>query len=179
MKRVDVDWGAFRALVVSGLSIREVARRLGVNPNTALQTASRQNWGIAKLHGPKNSSPKFDTPKEILARTERTVQAGADFLRDANAKTKFHLAKAVEAASETLSSLPGPEIIDNHQALHSVAKTASTVFHWDADHPHPFLSIQGVMFNLSPDQLAAKDGASFDELLQQYGRSHPVRELEP
>jgi hypothetical protein len=64
-KRVDVDWAAFRALVVSGLSIREVARRLGVAPGTALRKAQIQNWGIAKLHGRKNSIPKPVTSKDF------------------------------------------------------------------------------------------------------------------
>jgi hypothetical protein len=173
-KRVDVDWGAFRALVVSGLSIREVARRLGVNETTALKTASRQKWGIAQLHG-RGHQP--DTSKKMFARTERTLQAGKEFYREADGKTKFHLAKAVVSASKTLSDMPGEQIIENHQALHSVAKTASSVFHWDADHPHPFLSIQGALFCLAPDQLAAAKEASLDDLLQQYSASNPVREL--
>jgi hypothetical protein len=172
-KRVDVDWVAFRALVVSGLSIREVARRLGVAPGTALRKAQIQNWGIAKLHGRKNCTPKPVASKEML---ERTLQAGKDFLREANGQTKFHLAKAALAASQTLSDMPGPELVDKHQALASVAKTASQVFNWDADHPHPFLSIQGALFCLSPDQLASKQ-CSFDDLLQQYSASHPVREI--
>jgi hypothetical protein len=175
-KKLDVDWGAFRALVVSGLSIREVARRLGVNPNTALQTARRQKWGIAKLHG-RGHQP--DIPEKMLARTQRTVTAGEDYFREANGKTKFHLAKAVVTASKTLSDMPGEQIIEQHQALSSVSKTAAGVFQWDAGHTHPHLSIQGVLFNFSPDQLASKGAASFDELLQQYGQSHPVRDLEP
>jgi hypothetical protein len=175
-KKVDIDWAAFRALVVSGMSIRETARRLGVNPNTALQTARRQKWGIAKLHG---CGHQPDIPKKMLARTQRTVVAGEDFYRQANGKTKVNLAKAVVSASKTLSDMPGQQILEQHQALSSVSKTASSVFQWDANHAHPHLSIQGVLFNFSPGQLAAKDGASFDELLQQYGQSHPVRELEP
>jgi hypothetical protein len=174
-KKVDVDWAAFRGMVVSGLSIREVARRLGINPNTALQRARRQNWGVAKLHG-RGEQPAIS--KEMLARTERTVAAGEDFYRQANGKTKVHLAKATLRASETLSSLPGAELLDKHQALQSVAKTAATVFHWDADHPHPFLSIQGALFCLPPDQLAAHQG-SLNDLLQQYSASHPVRDLPP
>ena len=128
MKKLDVDWGAFRALVVSGLSIREVARRLGVNPNTALYKARSQNWGIAQLRG-RGEQPSIS--KEMLARTKRTVSAGEDYFRQANGKTKFHLAKAVVSASETLSALPGPEILEKHQALSSVTKTAAGVFNWD------------------------------------------------
>ena len=109
-KRVDVDW-AFRALVVSGLSIREVARRLGVGLGTALRKAQIQNWGIAKLHGRKNSTPKPVTSKEMLARTERTLQAGKDFFREANGQTKFHLAKA---NSSVLLGTPGRESIAKH-----------------------------------------------------------------
>jgi hypothetical protein len=175
MKKVDVDWGAFRALVVSGLSIREVARRLGVNEATALKRASREKWGIADLHG-RGHQP--DIPKKMLARTERTLQAGENYFREANGKTKVNIARAVVTASETLSTLPGPEILDRHQALHSVAKTAGGVFNWDNNH-HPYLSIQGVLFNFSPDQLASQSACSFDELKEQYGKSHPVRDLLP
>ena len=57
-------------------------------------------------------------------------------------------------------------------------KTAAGVFHWTDATPHPFLSIQGVMFNLSPDQLA-QGACSFDELKEQYCASHPVREIPP
>jgi hypothetical protein len=176
MKKVDVDWSAFRALVVSGLSIREVARRLGVNPNTALSKAKSQNWGIAQLHG-RGERPA--TSSESLARTERTIQAGKDFFREADGKTKFHLAKAVVSASKTLSDMPGTELVDKHQALTGVAKTAAQVFRWDNDHPHPFLSIQGVMFNLSPDQLISQSACCFDELKEQYSASHPIREIPP
>jgi hypothetical protein len=66
-KKVDVDWSAFRALVLSGLAIRDVARRLGVNPNTALARAKRDKWDVAKSHG---HGRKPDIPKEALARTE-------------------------------------------------------------------------------------------------------------
>jgi hypothetical protein len=100
-KPVQVDWGAFRALVVSGLSIREVARRLGVNPNTALQKAARENWGIAKLHG---RGRKRNTSQEALATTERTIAVGQDFLREADGKTKFCLAKATASAFAPASS---------------------------------------------------------------------------
>jgi hypothetical protein len=75
--------------------------------------------------------------------------------------------------------LSGPSAQPKHQALTGVSKAAASVFRWDADHPHPFLSVQGVMFSLSPDQLANAKDASFDYLLQQYSTSHPVRELEP
>src|SRR5215470_6274788 len=101
-KRVEVDWSAFRALVVSGMSIREVARRLGVNQNTALRKAQTQKWGITELR----------RPRQALARTEFTVQAGKDFFRQADGKTKVNLAKAVVRASKTLSDLPGQQIID-------------------------------------------------------------------
>ena len=174
-KKVDVDWAAFRALVLSGLAIRDVARRLGVNPNTALARAKRDKWQVAKSHG---HGRKPDIPKEALARTERTLQAGKDFIAQADTKTKFHLAKAVVSASQTLSKMPGQHIIDNHQALHSVAKTAAGVFHWDAEHLPSHLSIQGLMFCIPPDQLAAHQG-SFDELAQQYSDSHSVRDLDP
>jgi len=95
-KPVQVDWGAFRALVVSGLSIREVARRLGINPNTALQKATREKWGIAKLHG---RGRKRNTFPEAIATTERTIAAGQDFLREADGKTKLCLAKATVTAA--------------------------------------------------------------------------------
>jgi len=78
-----------------------------------------------------------------------------------------------------LSDLPGEQIVEQHQALHSVAKTAAGVFNWTHDNPHPFLSIQGALFCLAPDQLAAAKEASLDDLLQQYSASHPVRELTP
>jgi hypothetical protein len=169
-KKVPVDWTAFRNLVVSGLSIREVARRLGVNPNTALQNAARQKWDIADLHA--------HASQQLLERTKRIVQDEKDSFRQADAKTKSHLAQAVAKASETLNSLPPKELLDRHQALQSVAKTAATVFHWDADHPHPYLSIQGVMFSVSPETLAAKE-TSFDQLRDRYSVSHPVRDVNP
>ena len=177
-KPVQVDWGAFRALVVSGLSIREVARRLGVNPNTALQKATREKWGIAKLHG---RGRKRNTFPEAIATTERTIAAGQDFLREADGKTKLCLAKATVTASETLGKMDGPQLLDNHVALHSVAKTAGHVFNWDANHPHPFLSIQGALFRLAPDELAAElnRGATLDDLLRSYSSTHPLREIEP
>ena len=176
--KVNVDWGAFRALVVSGLSIREVARRLGVNPNTALQKAAREKWGIAKLRG---HGRQRSTSPEALATTERTIAAGKDFLREADRKTKFWLAKATVTASETLSKMDGPQLLDKHVALHSVAKTAGHVFDWDANHPHPFLSIQGALFRLAPDELAAElnGGATLDDLLHSYSSTHPVHEMEP
>ena len=90
----------------------------------------------------------------------------------------FPACPSAKLPSETLSTLPGPEILDRHQALHSVAKTAGGVFNWDNNH-HPYLSIQGVLFNFSPDQLASQSACSFDELKEQYGKSHPVRDLLP
>ena len=109
-KKVDVDWSAFRALVLSGLAIRDVARRLGVNPNTALARARRDKWDVAKSHG---HGSKPDIPKEVLARTERTLMAGKHFIAQADAKTKFHLAKAVVSACQTLSNMPGQSTVRN------------------------------------------------------------------
>jgi hypothetical protein len=168
-KKLPVDWNAFRAMVVGGLSIREVAKRLGVNPATALSRASRDGWHIGQLY--------TRGTKKMLAHTQQSVQLDKDAFHLADAKTKFHLAQAVAKASETLNSLPSKQLINKHQALASLAKTASSVFHWDSSHPHPFLSFQGVLFSLPPHQLASKD-ASFDQLLQQYGASHPVRDLD-
>jgi hypothetical protein len=169
-KKLPVDWNAFRAMVVGGLSIREVAKRLGVNPATALSRARRDNWHIAPFHSRGS--------RKLLAATQAIVQDEKDSFNQADAKTKFHLAQAVATASESLSSLPPKQLLLKHQALHSLAKTASAVFHWDSSHPHPFLSFQGVLFSVPPDQLASKD-ASFDQLLQQYGASHPVRDINP
>jgi transposase-like protein len=57
-KKLPVDWNAFRAMVVGGLSIREVAKRLGVNPATAL----RQKVQVALLSWPEKTGRKFALP---------------------------------------------------------------------------------------------------------------------
>jgi hypothetical protein len=173
-KKLPVDWNAFRALVASGVPIRQVARQFGVSPNTALSRAKRDNWHIAKFH----KRPSKLLRKQSLMLSKAAAQNDKDAFNLADAKTRFHLANAVANASQTLDSLPPDLLISKHHALASIAKTASSVFHWDSNHPHPFLSFQGVLFSLPPDQLASKD-TSFDQLLQQYGASHPVRDINP
>jgi uncharacterized protein with gpF-like domain len=108
-KRLPVDWNAFRDMVLGGLSIREVAKRLGVNPHTALSRATRDKWHIGKLYSHTN--------KQLLARTQQIAKDNKDAFNLADAKTKFHLAQAVANASEFLNSLPPKQLINKHQAL--------------------------------------------------------------
>jgi hypothetical protein len=68
---------------------------------------------------------------------KNTTASSASCTSPCRSSPKFNLAKVVVSASKTLSDLPGEQIIEQHQALHSVAKTAAGVFNWTHDNPHP------------------------------------------
>jgi hypothetical protein len=128
-----IDWGAVQALATSGIPLRELARRLNIPASTVLQRAKRGGWNIAQLHG---SSPAQRHRKtlEANALSRQTVQVGRDFFQDAALLTRFNLARATANASAALAKLNPQELVDRHQALSNISKSAASTFGWNTEH---------------------------------------------
>ena len=127
-----IDWGAVQALATSGIPLRELARRLNIPASTVLQRAKRGGWNISALHG---SSPAQRKRKALEARelSRQTVQVGRDFFQDAALLTRFNLARATANASGALAKLNPQELVDRHQALSNISKSAASTFGWNTD----------------------------------------------
>ena len=144
-----IDWGAVQALATSGVPLREIARRLGINQNTVLQRARRGGWKISQLHGPRNTRQQRQA-SQANELSRQVVQVGRDYFQDAALLTTFNLARATANASAALAKLNPQELVDRHQALSNISKSAASTFGWNTDHnAAPRLSL----LDLEPYQL--------------------------
>jgi hypothetical protein len=139
-----VDREAVRVLAIE-LGAREAARRLGLNPNTVLSWAKRDNWELPnRKGGATKASAKAITlqskPGDVLLATHRELEE----------RTKSGLAQATARAAEGAAKAEKPIDVSNTSHLRDLAASAARIFGWDSDEPGVQLNQQ---FVISQEQL--------------------------
>jgi hypothetical protein len=150
-----VDWNGVRALAASGISLCEIARRLGISQNTVKARARREKWGISQIFGPGGSAkiPRHIKEPLALAGSQITQVAVSNF-HSANSKSRAAIARTVQKIAQHLESLEPDQLLPRCRQLQSLTSSADKVFGWSKDrNSHQDGAIRDELFALSPDQL--------------------------
>jgi Putative ATPase subunit of terminase (gpP-like) len=143
--KLPVDREAVRVLAIE-LGAREAARRLGLNPNTVLSWAKRDNWKLPNRKGgatkaSANAITLRSKPGDVLLQTHKELED----------RTKSGLAQATARAAEAAAEAAEPLPVSNTSHLRDLAASAARIFGWDkTDKPGVQLNQQIV---ISADQL--------------------------
>jgi len=141
----SVDREAARVLAIE-LGAREAARRLGLNPNTVLSWAKRDNWKLPSRKGgatkaSANAITLRSKPGDVLLQTHKELED----------RTKSGLAQATVRAAEAAAKAAEPLPVSNTSHLRDLAASAARIFGWNRnDKPGVQLNQQIV---ISADQL--------------------------
>jgi len=138
------DREAVRVLSIE-LGAREAARRLGLNPNTVLSWAKRDNWELPNRKGgatkaSANAITLQSKPGDVLIATHREL----------GERTKSGLARATVRSAEAAANAAEPLPVSNTAQLRDLAASAARIFGWDADRGPKFQFNQLVV---SPETL--------------------------
>ena len=149
-----------KCALTSGLSLAEVARQFGIPYNSVKSKARRENWEVNLVFGKKYWT-KEERLRHTIKATQKTV---SELVAENGAASRIHLSQAIRKGAEHLGELEGPEVVEKHVAVNSLAKSAATVHGWDdpkrAEGNLTILNLQ--LLAMRPAELAA----------------NPVREVE-
>jgi hypothetical protein len=142
--KLPVNREAVRVLAIE-LGAREAARRPGLNQNTVLSWAKRDNWKLPNRKGgaTKASASAItlqSTPGDVLIATHRELEE----------RTKSGLAQATARAAEAAASAADPLPVSNTAQLRDLAASAARVFGWDKG---PQTAVQVNEFRVTQEQL--------------------------
>jgi hypothetical protein len=143
--KLPVDREAVRVLAIE-LGAREAARRLGLNPNTVLSWAKRDNWELPNRKGgatkaSANAITLQSKPGDVLLATHKELEE----------RTKSGLARATARAAEAAANAAEPLPVGNTAQLRDLAASAARVFGWDQG-PHTAVQVN-TGFKLTMEQL--------------------------
>jgi hypothetical protein len=150
-----VDWNGVRALAATGISLHELARRLGISVNTVKARARREHWGISQIFGPGGSAkiPRHIKEPLALAGTQITNVAVSNF-HSANSKSRAAIARTVQKIAQHLESLEPDQLLPRCRQLQSLTSSADKVFGWSKDrNSHSDDAIKDDLFRLPPAEL--------------------------
>jgi hypothetical protein len=122
--KLPVDREAVRVLAIE-LGAREAARRLGLNPNTVLSWAKRDNWELPNRKGgatkaSANAITLQSKPGDVLIATHKELET----------KTKTALMQAVAKAAQLAAQKPAMDVSTTAQ-LRDLALTMAKLCGWD------------------------------------------------
>ena len=150
-----VDRESVRVLVIE-LGAREAARRLGLNPNTVLSWAKRDNWELPSRKGgatkaSANAITLQSKPGDVLLATHRELEG----------RTKSGLAQATARAADAVANAAEPLPVSNTAQLRDLAASAARIFGWDSDKPGVQLNQQFVLTQEQIDRI--REAADADD----------------
>jgi Putative ATPase subunit of terminase (gpP-like) len=124
--KLPVDREAVRILAIE-LGAREAARRLGLNPNTVLSWAKRDNWELPNRKGgatkaSANAITLQSKPGDVLIATHKELET----------KTKTALMQAVAKAAQLAAQKPAMDVSTTAQ-LRDLALTMAKLCGWDGN----------------------------------------------
>lgn len=134
---VTVNWEAVRVLAIA-VGVREAARRLGINEETAKKRCTREGW----LETPEARQAHA---KAIEGRSGRTMSVVPNMspmhamqqeLQALGGQSKLSLARGVAKAAKTVEDTDGASILAMSGDVKNIAQTADLVHGW-RDQPKP------------------------------------------
>ena len=152
------DLDAARSLALNGIPLVEIAERLQIPPGTLTNRAFREQWQVAQTFGRAKrlkAKQAIQTAKAKQLHSNQTVrQTVAEVIAQNGVVSRLHLSGAVRKASAALENMNEQSLIDNHQALQSVSKSAAHVHGWNQnqDHQHK-AELHVFVLSLHPSEL--------------------------
>jgi hypothetical protein len=163
------DREAVRVLAIE-LGAREAARRLGLNPNTVLSWAKRDNWELPNRKGgaTKASASAItlqSKPGDVLIAEHKSLET----------KTKTALAQVTARAAEAAVKAEKPIDVSSTAHLRDLAQSAARIFGWDkSDQPGVQLNQQFVISQEQLEQIRQLRGAvTYESTPQRDGPPQP------
>jgi hypothetical protein len=113
------DREAVRVLAIE-LGAREAARKLGLNENTVLSWARRENWNLPKRTGGPNAIELQSKPGDVLIATHKELET----------KTKTALMQTAAKAATHAAEQPPLDVSKTSQ-FRDLTNSSSRIFGWD------------------------------------------------
>jgi hypothetical protein len=145
------DWDVIRALALGGMPLIEISRRLKVKHGTLVNRAFREKWKVRETFGSQQKPEPVALKREELVKKLR--QTTAEVIAENGVASRVHLSQAIRKGAEHLGELEGPEVVEKHVALTSLAKSAAVVHRWNEPGPEQRMSINLLMLTLKPEQV--------------------------
>jgi hypothetical protein len=125
--KLPVDREAVRVLAIE-LGAREAARRVGLNPNTVLSWAKRDNW---KLPNRKGGATKASASAITLqSKPGDVLIAGLKENEEATRTSLSHAARRAAEATAVRAEV-APAWARNPQELQQLASATARIFGWN------------------------------------------------
>ena len=153
-------WAEIRTAYASGLGLRELARNMGIPAGTVLARSKREGWtqqiATAKLLQRPAMAREIARADAIEAITP--TQSAAISVRDALAEdsrvSRLAMSRGLRRAAETVSALPGGEIIGSAQNVRAMAASLATIHGWASEQgTRNSMLIQLINGNADPEPL--------------------------
>ena len=114
-----VDREAVRVLAIE-LGAREAARKLGLNENTVLSWARRENWNLPKRTGGPKAITLQSKPGDVLIASHKELET----------TTKNALMQTAAKAAANAAQKP-PLDVSNTSQFRDLANSSSRIFGWN------------------------------------------------
>lgn len=130
------NWGALSTLAMA-VGVREAARRMGVNENTAISRSRREKWFSdpvvkkALVNIPRRPRASGETPAVPPPQGMTAPQAMAQEFTELGQRSRMGFARAATRAAESAAKMTGTGILDNAHEIKAMVGVASTVHRWD------------------------------------------------
>jgi hypothetical protein len=125
MKRLpESTWAEIRTAYASGIGLREIARNMGISPNSVLSRATREGW-TKQVKAAMALGGVQDTTLAVPV-----ADAVAATLGEHSKRTRAGLARAYTRAAEHASELDGGEILERAARLKDITQGAGMIHGW-------------------------------------------------
>jgi hypothetical protein len=153
------NWDVIRQLAATGTPLPAICKQLGVNYQTLKSRARREGWRIVETFGRAKREPPDQKQKQKQRENfELVAKSTKDLFEQNGVASRMHLSSAIRKASRHLEDMPEAQLVERHQAIFSVTKSAGVVHGWSEHQDEERLKIQNLnlfVLSLHPSELYA------------------------
>jgi hypothetical protein len=121
--RISADiWEQIKTAYASGISLREIARNMGIPEGTVLAHAKREGW-TRQIQSAKAVGKREDVPLAVTP-----VEAAAMSMQQRGERHIERMAGVSERGVDHIETMPGPEILNSVDQVEKIDKIARRTF---------------------------------------------------
>lgn len=133
MTKAKPDKEAVRVLALA-IGAREAARKLGLNQNTVLSWAHKDDWKLPKRHGTKGKGLTLKAAQSQSGnQSSKPGDVYLDTLKESEARTRDQLALAAERGATEAAQLA--RVLPSAAQIQALAAVAARTFGWASGAP--------------------------------------------